>query len=75
MWQPVTDHELAWEYLQAGLLWYGTPADPEDGGMTLYPSDYHEALSKEMFIHKSRGIGDYDATDCFLKPHYICIEE
>ncbi len=75
MWKPVTNHELAWEYLQAGLLWYGTPDDPEDNEMILYPSDYHEELSEEQFLHKCRGIGNWDYEDGFIRPHYICTEE
>lgn len=67
MWQPVTNHEAAWEYLQAGLLWYGVPPDDMSNyRVAYYNPARHTFLS---LCDKMGGVGGFN------HPHYILVEE
>lgn len=67
MWQPVTNHEEAYEYMQLGLLWYGVP--PNDMGNYKLA---HYNPKRDTFLNMCAEMGMVGG---YNHPHYILIEE
>lgn len=71
MWQPVTNHEEAWEYLLEKQLWYGAP---ERDFIERYEDGFAntEHRDKAWFLKMCAAQGTCDG---FTHPHYILVEE
>lgn len=74
MWKDVPDPKESWEYLQAGLLFYGHPdSDDDDFGMRHYDEETVEAWIRGGYNDWVDAIAD--APNSGYRPNHIYLED